>query len=738
MVRIIRAFITSLGAILSLTVHSVSRAATIDFEGLPSAALVYQYQQMGVRFHGASVTNYAAFPGFAHSGTQAAELCFAAEFCSAPLTIDFAFPQIKVSFWVGSTYAIPTGQTVILKAFDANNVAVAQSSLTLPPNGQPTAISRQIMVSTASRVIRRVSLSYAPTPGGTYNNGLALDDIDFDAGNVATCPGTEFPALAVTSPADQSTVSANNILLSGQVTTSSELLEASITVTSASGTKHVELLGTTIDPAGGPFTTQLAGILSEGANTLAFHLRNCRAPENQSRTVFLSSPPPGTKVTLNRLEVVQATQDFGNSVPLIAGKRAYVRAYLRAVPGATPIYGVTGDLVASRPDGTQIFTPVRSVNALTLDSTPFDTQRVTLGATLNFELPPSQTAAGTYHLQLTNLKIADYTALACDTCNNVQPGGSPRWSQFHATKPLNLIIAPFRYSYSNRTPDLLFTPSIALQWINSAYPITGEFPGPNSGINIVRILPMQATDAVLNSHDRKDDWLDTLAWLTWPYFAQGNLPPQTKLIGLIPCGCGGIAKVGGRVGFADIWSQQAGPIPAASYADTLSYYGSNTAHEIAHMFGREHASNSHGEADGGDVDANFHNPHGGINSPGIALSTEWWRSRPYFFIPGMAVDGQPHVHDFMSYGEPKWISPYTYKALFSRFFRIVAVAANPVVSNHAEQPIGRGRALRAGRVGLRVADVRDQHPADASRPCNGHVSDRASRRAKARADLPPV
>jgi len=664
MVRVLRACAIGLAVVLSFTACSASHASVIDFEGIPPAALVFQYNQMGVSFHGATVRSYATTPGFAHSGSQAAELCFAAEFCSSPLAVDFAFAQVQVSVWVGSTYAIPTGRTVVLKAFDANNVEVAQSSLVLPGNGQPTAIMRRIIVSAPSRVIRRVTLSYAAIPGGTYNNGLALDDMEFSAGNVADCPGTEFPALTVTSPADQSIVSANSILLSGQATTSSELIEAYVTVTSASGTRHVDLLGTLIDPAGGPFATQLAGILTEGANTLAFHLRNCRAPENQSRTVYLSSPPSGTKVRLNRLEVVQATQDLGNSVPLIAGKRAYVRAYLRADPTVTPIYGVTGDLVATRPDGTLAFAPVHSLNAVTLDSTPFGTQRVTLGATLNFELPPNRTPAGTYHFQLTNLKIADYVALPCGTCNNAQPGGSPLWSKFQATKPLNLILAPVRYNAKNLTPDILFTTSAALHWTNGAYPIAGEFPA-GAGINLVRVLPLQETDLDVRAH--RSEFLDTLSWITLPLFLDGGLPPQTKLLGLIPCACGGKAHINGRVAYADIGNLEGGPIPAADLPGALSYYGSVIAHEIAHLFGREHASNSHDEADGGDVDGNFPYPHGGIDSPGIALSTEWWRSRPYFFVPGMAVDGQSHVHDFMSYGRPQWISPYTYKALFNRF-----------------------------------------------------------------------
>jgi hypothetical protein len=80
------------------------------------------------------------------------------------------------------------------------------------------------------------------------------------------------------------------------------------------------------------------------------------------------------------------------------------------------------------------------------------------------------------------------------------------------------------------------------------------------------------------------------------------------------------------------------------------------AHEIGHNLGRMHASNDHGEDDGGDWEE-WPYPHGGIGTVGFDTSAD--RARR------LARADAVHWHDLMSYGSGlgSWISPHTYLAL---------------------------------------------------------------------------
>jgi hypothetical protein len=88
----------------------------LDFENLAPAPLIAQYSSQGVTFNGQAIRAYAQTPGFTHSGTQAVELCFAAEFCTSPLQADFTKAQSHVKVWVGFSASTTVPNTVALQA----------------------------------------------------------------------------------------------------------------------------------------------------------------------------------------------------------------------------------------------------------------------------------------------------------------------------------------------------------------------------------------------------------------------------------------------------------------------------------------------------------------------------------------------------------------------------------------------------------------------------------------------
>src|SRR6185369_16526525 len=76
------------------------------------------------------------------------------------------------------------------------------------------------------------------------------------------------------------------------------------------------------------------GFLFEGLNTLTFKYQDCKGTVQTSRTITYTPIPAGTRFVVMGIEVTQATQEPGNTVPLVANKKALARVYLRVQPPA--------------------------------------------------------------------------------------------------------------------------------------------------------------------------------------------------------------------------------------------------------------------------------------------------------------------------------------------------------------------------------------------------------------------
>src|SRR5262249_47878393 len=140
-----------------------------------------------------------------------------------------------------------------------------------------------------------------------------------------------------------------------------------------------------------------------------------------------------------------------------------------------------------------------------------------------------------------------------------------------------------------------------------------------------------------------------------------GMPANTRYIGLAPSATSnyGMARSNGNTdpNAGNVAYVTMAPVGTPADPPDPEFYGSTWAQEIAHLFGRKHAGNAHGEASGGTVDCqypsygNYFN-HGGIGSYGVAFNTEAWNQAAtdyqpnYFLSPGSLSS---HVHDFMSY-----------------------------------------------------------------------------------------
>ena len=372
-------------------------------------------------------------------------------------------------------------------------------------------------------------------------------------------------------------------------------------------------------------TTWVYDLLSPGTNSVRLTVANCRGTAQASRTLTYEA----AWFELLHLEATQATQTMANDVPLVAGKATVVRAYLR-VQGGTAIGGVSGELVAMRDDGTPAPGPARVVSMNTVpvgDEPRVAERRLDLDGSLNFLLPDAWVGAGRLHLQIGRLLVGGTEAtLPCDGCDNAASNGSPSLLTFNPTRRLNLILAPYAYQRPGqavRTPELLLTIGVGLQWVNNLFPLAGGFPDNERGVNLIAVLPQRTTTLDLMECAAGTTGVTTTiepgdfpppppkcpqrrAFQTelqnvledW-HAANPGQPADTRLLAIVPCDCGGeVRSIGGSVGFSDAWPVESGtpqPSDIRQYAETF-------AHELGHMFGRQHARK---DEDGVWVDENW-------------------------------------------------------------------------------------------------------------------------------------
>ena len=115
--------------------------------------------------------------------------------------------------------------------------------------------------------------------------------------------------------------------------------------------------------------------------------------------------------SLDWIEVTQAIQDLNNSVPLVAGKKTMIRAYLTLSTGP-PLKLLNGGKLLVYPSNGPPITII-SINSPALTSqSQIKPKRLSLDATLNFILDPDdpslpQFSSGQYHLAVENSLLDD-------------------------------------------------------------------------------------------------------------------------------------------------------------------------------------------------------------------------------------------------------------------------------------------------------------------------------------------
>ena len=209
---------------------AVAAADTINFDDrAPSETVNSQYSSQGVTFNGPIAYSH---PGLAHSGSMTVENCFSVEFCgSPPIRADFTTGQTLVGAWVGNTDGTQT-RAVRLTAYDSGGTEVGHADASMAA-GSPA--SHHLTVTVGSPTIR--ALEVTPTDGlGSYD--LIVDDVEFSsAGPPPPCNASAPPTVSLTSPANNTYLQNNTVLLKGNVNTHGAPITSARVVSEGSTTR---------------------------------------------------------------------------------------------------------------------------------------------------------------------------------------------------------------------------------------------------------------------------------------------------------------------------------------------------------------------------------------------------------------------------------------------------------------------------------------------------------------------
>lgn len=656
-------------------------AVVIDFEDLGSGSssevVTNQYGALGIIFSNALDINYSTgqvqIPNFPHSGIRAVEPCFAAEFCSGPLSMTFTAGQARVKAWVGLDFSTTQAFTVEMAGFDAGGNQVTSATVTLPahPSG-PTLIRTPIEIGRFAADIRRVDIGMTPF-GTAFNNGLGVDDVEFDTiGPPPPCPAVNPPSMNIVKPTSGLVTRCNRFLFQDNVITGDPFARRTISV-------HGSTMGqlsqwTTPVSSGVSAQTWLYGSLFPGLNTVTDRIEDCKGFVEKSATVEYDPIPDGTQIVIDGFEPTQSVQTLPNSVPLITDKRTVVRVYLHLVGPLTTLPGISGSLSAFLPStfgdfylgaGIAPFN-VQSLNTVTVtQSTDLQAARKDITASLNFEVPASWTENPHVHFQLSGVALDGCdTNIALQGYGNTLPYGNYLYNSFTTAPPVKVRL--FAVPYQTTSGGTVFTPrdldfNFLESWLRRAYP-TAEVISTRSTLSTRTGTP----DGSFSADDINSQLQDTRNMEV----SNGSVDDKVHYYGMVADG-GGFMR--GKAD--DIPSHVAsGPTGNRFFGwDTDGTYGDwYGGHELGHTFGRFHA-----EFCGAQACYEFiwtFCPGGYVAYPYISglLATDWTHGSYGFDVgdPSLnlprAVYRPDIFHDVMTYCDFEWVSDFTYEGILSR------------------------------------------------------------------------
>lgn len=327
----------------------------------------------------------------------------------------------------------------------------------------------------------------------------------------------------------------------------------------------------------------------------------------------------GLNLVIDGMYLTQATQSYLGSVPIVSGRDALLRVFVKATQAnaATPNVRVRFYQGGSLVDTRTLAAPQASV--------PTSITEGTLTSSWNYLVPGAMIMPGLSILA--DVDPADGVVETDEGDNTFPLNGTPGAVDVRTVGTFNLTFVPVRQAVNDKTGDI--SPANEGQFLDKS-----ERVWPfGTMISTMHHATFSTNQPVLDPNDANNSWFDILSEINALRQVEGSSRHYYGVVQITyPSGVGGIGFFG---------------VPAAIGYDALPGASEVMAHELGHNFNRQHAPCG--------------NPGGPDNAypyPGAIIGVHG-----YDLISGTAK--ATSLVDLMSYCSPTWISDYTYSNALS-------------------------------------------------------------------------
>jgi len=721
---------TLVGSALIISGSAGAAPTTIDFESSStSQPLTTQLAGQGVTFpQGLEVYNCSPTSCIAaRSGAKVVRGQAAGEFARDPFEAVFTDLQKTASLWVRSDVQFSPPKTIMatVNAYNAAGNPVGSQTKTFSSGATWQQLSVGSLAGSAN--IKRIVVS-----GGqddtAITNFLSYDDLSFDPGDdpepspSPTPVDDEEPFLVIHHPPPGTLVTEQNVMVEVDTQDESGLFTVDGNITGPAGeAAQIDFCGSSFSGSC-PLTTSLhtfgQSVSLPGApnGTYTVSITACDPVGNcATRTrVFILDVEPIPEVTdvvPSRVEVSQGIQTrlsgltgpgtastLSTGVQLMSGKDTLVRWYLFGDGGTRSDFaGRMQVTVFNRDDSIAGRTTLPNAGVPDVDLVPepasadllqeLAVMRADLTRTLNFVIP------GTFTGNASRLEVRLRDGASTITSRIQTPLGRSR---------VGLNVIRIGGSAVDTAPPSLATIEANIHpYLRQTY--------PTSEVRTLSTRTLLTSDEIFGVSTFAGE-CGFVLWQLDSAFGGDDTPVRSFTTDrniIISLGVLGPNAVDDALGCAyvedadDDYYRRGGPAVTEAFGDTAGQ-------EIAHVLGLIHASDSHGESDGGDAETGWPHPHGttGEDAFGAIIQTSvppggtdfgTWTVRlvdpcPVTDIASrfptctLAGSDPARPHDFMSYGtsttnlspfvtsKQRWISQTTY----SRLYAAISLRSSPV------------------------------------------------------------
>jgi hypothetical protein len=521
-----------------------------------------------------------------------------------------------------SAASAPVGVLPAVRVTDANENAVAGASVTFAVTSGGGSVTGSVQGTNANGVATVGSWTLGPAAGA---NTLS-----------ATVAGVTTPATFTAT----ATAAASQLVVNTQPTTaiSGEAIDpapvvsvrdAGNTVVTTAGTQVTASIAsgsgtlggtTTVSAVNGLATFSNLSVTGTSAVTLRFSASGLTAAVSNA---FTPTPPPQLNLTIDRVHLNQSTQNYSGTVPIVAGRAALARVFVKAniTNTATPAVRLS-----TFRNGTAFKTYTITSPGSFVPKTPDETILIW---SWNYLIPADEVVDGMS--VLAEVDPANAIVESSDSDNTYPASGTPLSLDVRQTSTMKVTFVP------------VSQPGVVAGNVNET--------NKNGLLDLAnRLYPFDTTDVIVHAVFAYNRVLSSAYDSTW-----NNLLAQIAALRTTEAAPDryyfGLAHPGyqsGGTGLGYIGQPAAIAMDFTSLVQpSTNYVNMTIAHEWGHNFGRNHV----GCGMPSNPDGLY--PYDALTSVGTLGYDK----------PNDVLRKANEHKDLMSYCQPVWISDYTYKAV---------------------------------------------------------------------------